>query len=390
MQSLSLESSNSKSILIAILTFAVFSILSTELGAMGLIPILQTHFAISAAEAGWAVSIFALMITLCAPIVPLLCAGFNQKTLMLLCLAVFSIASILAIFVTAFWQFLVLRAIMGVFHPIYCALALSIAAKSARNPKDAPKEVAKVFAGVSAGMVLGVPMASFLGGNVSYEAAQGFFALLTGLSFVLTLFFIPNTDRGQKPHLKEQVSIVKEPLLWLSMLFVILVQAAVFGFYGYLSDFLHKVTELNFTYISIILAIYGGTNIVGNILAGKALSKNANKSVVFSMLFMSLLYVAIFVEAQNALLLSVLIFILGILAGLMNNAVHFILTEPFPKQAEFVNGIFLSVANIGLSLGTIICGYVADMINLKMIALSACVLLVLGFVTVALRSKIKI
>ena len=99
---------------------------------------------------------------------------------------------------------------------------------------------------------------------------------------------------------------------------------------------------------------------------------------------------AIFVEAQNALLLSVLIFILGILAGLMNNAVHFIITHPFPKQAEFANGIFLSVANIGLSLGAIICGYVADMINLKMIALSACVLLVLGFVTVALRSKIKI
>ena len=81
--------SNSKAILIFILTFGIFSILSTELGAMGLIPILQIHFGISAADAGWAVSIFALMITLCAPIVPLLCAGFNQKKkLMLVCLAV--------------------------------------------------------------------------------------------------------------------------------------------------------------------------------------------------------------------------------------------------------------------------------------------------------------
>ncbi len=110
---------HSHTTLIFILSFGVFSILSTELGAMGLIPIFQTYFNVSASEAGWAVSIFALMITLCAPIVPLLCAGFNQKKLMLLCLAIFSLTSLLAIFVSSFWQLLVLRGIMGVFHPIY-------------------------------------------------------------------------------------------------------------------------------------------------------------------------------------------------------------------------------------------------------------------------------
>lgn len=77
---------------------------------------------------------------------------------------------------------------MGIFHPIYCALAFSIAAKSAANPKDAPKEVAKVFAGVYAGMVSGVPMGSYLGGNFSYELSQVFFCLLSALTFIVTLF----------------------------------------------------------------------------------------------------------------------------------------------------------------------------------------------------------
>lgn len=310
-------------------------------------------------------SIFALMITICAPVVPLLCAGFNQKKLMLFCLAVFSLASFLAIFVTSFWQLLVLRGIMGIFHPIYIALALAIAAKSALSPKDAPKEVAKVFAGVSVGMVLGVPMGSFLGGNLSYQASQAFFCLLTSLCFILTFFFVKDTGRGEKPHLQEQVSILKSPLLWFSIVVVMLIQAAIFGFYGYLSDFLHKITELDFTYISIILAVYGVANIIGNIFAGKALSTNANKSLLLSIIALSLLYVAIFVESQNVLVLSLFILILGVLAGLMNNGVHFLITHPFPKQAEFANGIFLSVANIGLSLGAIICGYIADILGLK-------------------------
>ncbi len=304
--------SNSKAILIFILTFGVFSILSTELGAMGLIPILQIHFGISAADAGWAVSIFALMITLCAPIVPLLCAGFNQK---------------------------------------------------------------KAYVGLSS--------------RLSYEAAQAFFALLTGITLVFTIFFVPNTGKGEKPYLKEQLSILKSPLLWLSIFAVIIIQAAIFGFYGYLSEFLHKVTQLNFTHISVILAIYGGTNIVGNILAGRALSTNANRSILLSAIFMSLLYVAIFVEAQNALVLAGIILVLGILAGIMNNVVHFMITDPFPKQAEFTNGIFLSVANIGLSLGAIICGYVSDMLDIKMSALSSCILVVLGVIVVCVRARVR-
>lgn len=307
---------------------------------------------------------------------------------MLLCLAIFSLASFLSIFANAFWQYLFLRGLMGIFHPIYCALAFSIAAKSAANPKDAPKEVAKVFAGVSADMVLGVPMGSYLGGNFSYELSQAFFCLLSALTFIVTLFFIPNTGKGEKVRLKEQVSILREPLLWLSIVTVVLIQASIFGFYGYLSDFLHKITALNFTQISLILAAYGATNILGNLFAGKALSANANKALMLSTIFLALLYILIFTEAQNALFLSIIILILGILAGLMNNGVHFMITQPFPKQAEFTNGIFLSVANIGLSLGAFICGFIADVFSLKMIAISACMLIILGLLGIVLRLRI--
>ena len=173
---------------------------------------------------------------------------------------------------------------MGIFHLIYTALALSIAAKSALNPKDAPKEVAKVFTGASAGMVLGVPMGIFLGGTFSYQASQAFFCMLTSLCLILTFFFIKDTGKGEKTLLKEQINILKSRLLWLSIVAVVLIQAAIFGFYGYLSDFLHKITQLNFTYISIILATYGGASIIGNILAGKALSTNPNKSLALSMI----------------------------------------------------------------------------------------------------------
>lgn len=65
--------------IILVFCLGVFGILSTELGMMGIIPIVSQNFSVSISDAGWCASIFALVITFCAPIVPLLCANFNPK-----------------------------------------------------------------------------------------------------------------------------------------------------------------------------------------------------------------------------------------------------------------------------------------------------------------------
>ncbi|MGZ8094190.1 MFS transporter, partial [Campylobacter jejuni] len=149
------KASNAQIILVFCL--GVFGILSTELGMMGIIPIVSQNFSVSISDAGWCVSIFALVITFCAPIVPLLCANFNPKKLMLICLAVFILSSLTSAFVGEFWQLLILRAIPAFFHPIYIALALSMVTNLVEDKKEIPKATAKIFAAVSAGMVLGVP-----------------------------------------------------------------------------------------------------------------------------------------------------------------------------------------------------------------------------------------
>lgn len=111
------KASNAQIILVFCL--GVFGILSTELGMMGIIPIVSQNFSVSISDAGWCVSIFALVITFCAPIVPLLCANFNPKKLMLICLAVFILSSLTSAFVGEFWQLLILRAIPAFFFILF-------------------------------------------------------------------------------------------------------------------------------------------------------------------------------------------------------------------------------------------------------------------------------
>ncbi len=310
------KASNTQIILVFCL--GVFGILSTELGMMGIIPIVSQNFSVSISDAGWCASIFALVITFCAPIVPLLCANFNPKKLMLICLAVFILSSLTSAFVGEFWQLLILRAIPAFFHPIYIALALSMVTNLVEDKKEIPKTTAKIFAAVSAGMVLGVPMTSYFGGNFSFKMAMLFFVFLNTLSFIATLFFVPDFKKVNSVKISKQLLILRYSLLWIRVLCVICINAGIWGFYSYFSDFLHSVGKMNFTLISIVLAIYGFSNIIGNYIAGKTLVKNANFTLILTPLIMIGFYILLF-SFYSEIILIIFAFILGILAGVMNN-----------------------------------------------------------------------
>ncbi|EAI6037851.1 MFS transporter [Campylobacter jejuni] len=344
------KASNTQIILVFCL--GVFGILSTELGMMGIIPIVSQNFSVSISDAGWCASIFALVITFCAPIVPLLCANFNPKKLMLICLAVFILSWLTSAFVSEFWQLLILRAIPAFFHPIYIALALSMVANLVEDKKEIPKATAKIFAAVSAGMVLGVPMTSYFGGNFSFKMAMLFFVFLNTLSFIATLFFVPDFKKVNSVKISKQLLILRYPLLWISILCVICINAGIWGFYSYFSDFLHSVGKMKFTLIMIGFYI-----------------------LLFSF--------------YSEIILIIFAFILGILAGVMNNGTHFMISYPFPKAANFSNGLFISVANIGLSTGTAICGLVISLSDTRYIIVNTIVLLILGIIMIFVRSRIE-
>ena len=69
--------------MILILTLGVFGILNTEMGIVGILPMIAEQYNVRIATAGWLVSGFALVVAAAGPTMPLLCSKMNRKTLML-------------------------------------------------------------------------------------------------------------------------------------------------------------------------------------------------------------------------------------------------------------------------------------------------------------------
>lgn len=256
----------SESLLIAILTLGVFGIINTEMGVVGIIPQIAERFDVTVSTAGLCVSVFALIVSVAAPVLPLLFSGINRRTMMLAALILFVASNILSMVTDSFAVLLAARALPAFLHPVYVAMAFTLAAAAT---KDNPSRgIARVFVGVSAGMVLGVPMTTFVTTYWSYEAAMGIFAVINTVVLVATFFLVPNMPAKQH-YPGHQLRILKKPSLWLGVTAFTCINGAMFGFFSFMSEFLHKVSAFSFDAVSSVLLAYGVANIVGNMLAGR-------------------------------------------------------------------------------------------------------------------------
>lgn len=370
-------------LLVFILTLGVFGILNTEMGVIGMLPLIADTFQVTVPQAGWTVTIFALVVAVCGPITPMLFSRFDRKTVMLMALGIFIISNAVAMFTESFTVLLISRAIPAFFHPVYVSMAFTVAAASVAK-EDAPKAVARVFIGVSAGMVLGVPAASLIASETSYTIAMLFFMVVNVIVFAATLLCVPSMPVTGRVSYGEQLQVLKKPVLWYAVTAVVFTNGAVFGFFSYLSDFLKNITEIPFTAISLVLFVFGVANIIGNILAGRLLAYNARTTIKLTPFAIAGSLVLIFVLGNQFLPMLGVVLVFGILTGLSSNNSQYMIVQSAPKAPELANGLFLSSANWGTAIGTALCGLFITEMGTRYAIIGAMLCLIVGTVFIFL------
>lgn len=375
----------SESLLIAILTLGVFGIINTEMGVVGIIPQIAERFDVTVSTAGLCVSVFALAVSVAAPVLPLLFSGINRRTMMLAALILFVASNILSMVTDSFAVLLTARALPAFLHPVYVAMAFTLAAAAT---KDEPSRgIARVFVGVSAGMVLGVPMTTFVTTHWSYEAAMGIFAVINTVVLVATFFLVP--DMPAKQHNPgHQLRVLKKPSLWLGVTAFTCINGAMFGFFSFMSEFLHKVSAFSFDAVSSVLLAYGIANIVGNMLAGRVFGHYKKFFTQAGPAVMLMLYVLLYLFSASSIATAALVVLLGICAGFINISGQYMISSAAREAPDFSNGLFLTAANFGTAMGTMLCGIFISLQGTRAALFATCILLLASLVFTHTRTTI--
>lgn len=375
----------SESLLITILTLGVFGIINTEMGVVGIIPQIAERFDVTVSTAGLCVSVFALVVSVAAPVLPLLFSGINRRTMMLAALILFVASNILSMVTDSFAVLLTARALPAFLHPVYVAMAFTLAAAAT---KDEPSRgIARVFVGVSAGMVLGVPMTTFVTTHWSYEAAMGIFAVINTVVLFATFFLVP--DMPAKQHNPgHQLRVLKKPSLWLGVTAFTCINGAMFGFFSFMSEFLHKVSAFSFDAVSSVLLAYGIANIVGNMLAGRVFGHYKKFFTQAGPAVMLMLYVLLYLFSASSIATAALVVLLGICAGFINISGQYMISSAAREAPDFSNGLFLTAANFGTAMGTMLCGIFISLQGTRAALFATCILLLASLVFTHTRTTI--
>lgn len=372
-------------LLIFILAGGVFSILNTEMGVIGLLPAVSAYYNIDIVRAGLLVSMFALGVAIAGPTMPLLCSRFRRKPIMLLVLGVFTACNLVAVFASSFEILLLARVIPAFFHPVYCAMAFSMAAASVAA-ENVPKAIARINMGVAAGMVIGVPVSNFLAGQFGFREAMSFFSVVTGIMFMATLLFVPDKFAGEQKSYGEQFSVLRRVQVWLAVIAVVFLNGSIFGVYNYMAEYLERVAGVANETGAFLLLVFGVMNVVGSWLAGSLLSIQAGKTIMAFPIAVALLYSLLYAYAAYGLaVVAACIVIWGILGGINANINQYLVAKVTKDAPDFGNGLFLTAANIGCVVGTFIGGIFIQSIGLYAVFLAGIVMVVPALLILYIR-----
>ncbi len=373
--------------LVLILTIGVFGILNTEMGIVGVIPYVSQQFSVTVPDAGLLVSGFALIVAIAGPTMPLLFSRVNRKKVMLLSLSVFSICNIVAVFAPTFEVLLVARVVPAAFHPLYVSMAMAIAQHSGNTPEECAKASAQVFIGVSAGMVVGAPIAGMLANSIAFPVAMAFFAVVTLAALVLTLLCVPSMPVENPLSYGKQIAVLKRPVVIVSLLAAGSINAAMFGFYSFLAEYLGSACGMSAVLVSGLLLVYGLSNVVGNVISGKTLGSAPYATMIAGPLLLLVLYALLFATESISIAVAGIVVALGVVVGIANTTDQFMVSRSASDAPDFINGLFLTTTNLGTTIGTSICGLCISGMGISFSVWGTLPCLILGFIFVLLRMK---
>lgn len=375
-------------LLIIILALGVFGIITTEMGIIGVLPQVTQKFNISTSQSGWLVSIFALVVAISGPFLTLLASGINRKVILLTAVLIFAISNIVYAYTTMFEVMLIFRIIPAIFHPVFFSVALVTAAQLV-PPEKSTKAVTKVFAGITVGFAFGVPLTSYLADKISLEVAFLFGAVVSIIAFLGILAWLPSMPVKEKMSYGKQLAILRKPLLWLNIVAVIFIFAAMFSVYSYFAEYLGQVTHMNGSWISIMLMAFGIIMIFGNFLFGSLLHKGITKTVIMFPLLYAVTYLFVYYLGSYFLPMVVIIIIWGAVhsGGLIVSQAW--LTTEAKEAPEFGNSLFISFSNLGITIGTAIGGWFISHAGIHQLIWIGIMFSLLAFLSIIIKIKIS-
>lgn len=189
------------------LAASAFAIGTTEFISVGLLPLIAEDMNISVTTAGLTVSLYALGVTVGAPVLTSVTSSMPRKALLVIML-IFMIGNGLAACAGSIGVLLTARVISAFSHGVFMSIGSTIAASLVPADKRAGA-ISIMFTGLTIAMITGVPIGTFLGQQFGWRIAFAAIVAVGALAFIANSLLVPgDLPKGVRTSFKSQLKLV--------------------------------------------------------------------------------------------------------------------------------------------------------------------------------------
>ncbi|MFC7292923.1 MFS transporter [Hirschia litorea] len=376
------------------LTISAFAVGTTEFVIVGLLPTIAIDLEVSTPSAGLLVSLYALGVTIGAPVLTALADRVPRKTLLLLLLALFTLGNAYAAVAPDYGSLVIARFITGLAHGVFFAIASTIATDLVEPEKES-SAIALVFLGLTVALVTGVPLGTFIGQNFGWQSTFLGVVSLGVVGLIASSLLIPaNLTHTPSPGLKAQLQVLTSPRLLLVYLITAIGYGGNFIAFTFLAPMLNEITGLSAGAISLVMLLYGASVAVGNIAGGKLADRiGAVRSLTFIFAGLAISLIALGATLTNPVATIAIMAFWGGFAFAnvppLQSYVVQIAREVSPSAVDVASGLNIGAFNLGIAAGAWIGGLVVEHIGLTATPYISAIIVILGIILVRLSSRVN-
>lgn len=351
------------------LTISAFAVGTTEFVIVGLLPTIAESLGVSLPSAGLLVSLYALGVTIGAPVLTALTGRLPRKTLLLALMALFIVGNAFAAVAPGYGSLIVARFLTGLAHGVFFAIASTIASSLVSRERES-SAIAMVFLGLTVALVTGVPLGTWIGQSFGWQATFLGVVLLGVIGLIASAVLVPsNLPQGAAPSLRAQARVLTSPRLLLVYLITALGYGGNFIAFTYLAPMLTDVTGLSASAVSLVILLYGASVAVGNILGGR-LADRMGPVPALTLIFagLAVLLAAFGLALPHPVAAVAVVALWGGFAFAnvppLQAYVVQIARQVSPDAVDVASGLNIGAFNLGIALGAAVGGVVVDHMGL--------------------------
>ncbi|MEU5267173.1 Cmx/CmrA family chloramphenicol efflux MFS transporter [Streptomyces hygroscopicus] len=345
-----------------VLGLSVFALGTSEFMLSGLLQPVARDMGVSIPEAGLLISAFAIGMVVGAPVLAAATLRLPRRTTLMALLAVFGLGQIAGALAPSYGVLFASRVVSALacagFWAVGAAVAVSLVPVGARA-----KAMAVMVGGLSIANIAGVPAGAFLGQHAGWRAAFWAVAGLSALGLVGVVMLVPRTEvptGDDRPRLKAELRIYRDPQVWLALAATALSGGAVFCLFSYLGPLLTDTAGLDEGWVPTVLALFGVGALLGTVIGGRIADAHLFGTMSGGIVASTVVLSALALTAHSPVAAVTLALMLGFTAFFTApalNARMFNLANAAPTLAGATN---TSAFNIGNTVGPWLGGLAID------------------------------